>query len=194
LYLKYFNALRAILQNLVHFSLGVARGLAEIRPFRLECFEPPPLHPRLMGTPTIDRPAILRPDTYKSGGAGQSQGEVRHACTKRTLARLRPHRAGRSGRGYRRAGLAGAEHLNNPSRGAGLNRRAAVPPNHPCCVSRPPFGGRRYFASERQRHAPARLAPVPVLFADQAFLSDAAPCRRGSSRGRPRHKCRSRCR
>src|SRR6476619_8539257 len=69
-------------------------------------FEPLAPQPRLIDTQAISRP---RQGVDKSGC--DFQGEVRHECTKQTLARLRPRGPGDPGRGYRRGGIARAEHL-----------------------------------------------------------------------------------
>src|SRR5258707_14436356 len=89
-------------------------------------FEPFDAKPRLMETQVTSHPRYGIWD--KSGRGPISQGEVRHACTKWTLARLRPGRSCDPGRWNRRGRVARAEHLifRNPS-GWSLARPAPLP-------------------------------------------------------------------
>src|SRR6266568_4298013 len=77
------------------------------------------------------RPCHREPRTPSrvSSVAEFSQGEVRHECTKQTLARLRPGGTGGPGRGYERSRVARTEHLNSLAPGrCGLSMRNTGPP------------------------------------------------------------------
>src|SRR5262245_62706367 len=74
-----------------------------------------------MKAKAITRPAI---GPEPKNGSGGFQGEVRHACTKLTLARLRPGGVGDPGRRYRRGRVARAEHLKIDG-AAGVGPRTA---------------------------------------------------------------------
>ena len=112
-------------------------------------FEPFDAKPRLMETQVTGHPRYGIWD--KSGRESISQGEVRHACTKWTLARLRPGRSRDPGRGNRRGRVARAEHLNSLREAAGLVIHLARVANRPAsgiCRCAPAVSPRRRHSTE----------------------------------------------
>ena len=119
-----------------------------------QVFEPPTPQPRLIDTQAISHP---RQGVDKSGC--DFQGEVRHECTKQTLARLRPRGLGDPGRGYRRGGIARAEHL---IRSLWLGRCCTRPATRPYLLSFSP----RLIGTERHPLCGATAvspSAVPVM-------------------------------
>lgn len=113
-------------------------------------FEPFDTQPRLMVAQVTSHPRSGIWD--KSGRGPISQGEVRHACTKRTLARLRPGRSCDPGRGNWRGRAARAEHLIFGSRRADYSsgpRRSPSgwPPSVSGVCARPSLLRRRHLVT-----------------------------------------------